>query len=261
MHCSRRLRLANASHCEYWALYCYCRSWGSHCVSVQYSAVCRFWVQSWTATFLNQALNSQKSTASDPTCSWSVLCHMTMMLSSGSSVISVVLMRKVQFMLKHGFSQAFSPENTVQECFFGFFGFLIFNKNGCHAAGHRLRDEYLNSFFKFPNVLWENRELRQAAKGESQGVSRQKVQPRHWKKNVSNSDCWLIYRNWCVCRPVWCWCYYVCKKMMLRTGLRHLLKWETIPSGIGEIVSVSRSDFTHRQLDENPAESWRRHRL
>lgn len=72
-------------------------------------------------------------------------------------------MGKVQFMLEHGFSEAFSPENTVQE--WGFF-FFIFNKNGRRAAAHRLSDEYLNSFFShFPNVPWDNRELRQATRG------------------------------------------------------------------------------------------------
>lgn len=73
---------------------------------------------------------------------------MTTVLSIGSSVISVVLMGKVQFMLEHGFLEAFSLENTVQECFFFSF-FFLFNKNGPRAAAHRLSDEYLNSFFSY----------------------------------------------------------------------------------------------------------------
>lgn len=82
-------------------------------------------------TFLNQALNSQKSTACDPTWSWSALHHMTAILSSSSAVISVVLTGKVQFMLEHGFS----VENIVQEWVFYFF---ISNENGRRAAVHRL---------------------------------------------------------------------------------------------------------------------------
>lgn len=62
----------------------------------------------------------QSGTVCDPTCSWSALHHMTAILSTGSSVISVVLMGKVLFMLEHGFLEGFSPENTVQEWVFDF---------------------------------------------------------------------------------------------------------------------------------------------
>lgn len=160
-----------------------------------------FCVSSWTATFLNQACNSQKSSAADLTCSWSGLHHMTMMLSSGSSVISVVLIGKVQFMLEHGFLETLSPENTVQESFF----FLLFNKNGRRAAAHRLRDEHLNSFFSyFPNVPWGSKELCQAAR-ESVRLSavRKSSQEIEKKLFVILTVNWFVGARIVVCLCVW----------------------------------------------------------